>query len=366
MAYYQTLSPAELDMAYQANLPRVPSVKNETKEKKEKVSSLAKLIKEHLTRHKTYHFRPVKIDGINCYVVIHSKYKIINFESINIKCLITKNNRKKKQAYSLLFVKYKNIEQALYKIEQIVSTYKIYNGDLVSPQSYNQLKLEEVIIPYNEEQVCCICSDNTIDMTLCKHYLCFHCREQCVSTNNTNCPVCRKEEIVNIYNIENGMLNNNSYPILEYAIEYENDNTTEQQSILEDDEDSDDENEQTNNDSDNETIINISVNRDNSGDHQPLLAMDESYNTIHNMHNEIHDHITEAFRILRSNVTVRNREIIEFNNHWGRNLHNDLNYIDENTTIELNFVDSPLEHGELAELNETSNFNETVENKNVV
>jgi hypothetical protein len=279
--------------------------------------------------------------------------------------LVTKNNRKRKQTYSLLYVKYKSIEQALHKIENIVATYKVYNGDLVSSESYIQLKLEESIIPYSDEQVCSICNDNTMDITLCKHYICFHCREQCVLTNNMNCPVCRNEEIINIYNIDNGMINNSSYPILEFAIEYENDNNTRDFINIQDDDDDDDEISRNNSDNDSEnedeTIIDIQDNEERESieliiDRQPqnnVILSNPPYD-ISGVHREITQHITNAFDLITSNVTRRNREIMEFNNNWGGSVYN------ESSDIELqDDSNNRMEEGELV-------VNENVEHKNVV
>jgi len=390
MASLSALRPEFLEQAYQRPVNIVQSVNNKiinnnkNDEKYRNIKQLARLIKKHLTKHKTYHLRPVKIDGIYCYVVIHSKYKIVNFESINIKCLVTKNNRKRKQTYSLLYVKYKSIEQALHKIENIVATYKVYNGDLVSPESYIQLKLEESIIPYSDEQVCSICNDNTMDITLCKHYICFHCREQCVLTNNMNCPVCRNEEIINIYNIDNGMINNSSYPILEFAIEYENDNSSHDFINISNDDEVSRNNSDNDSENEDETIIDIQDNEEQNQqdndeeresieliiDRQPqnnVILSNPPYD-ISGVHREITQHITNAFDLITSNVTRRNREIIEFNNNWGGSVYNDSNIIELQdasnnrmeamSPINLSFNDE-IEEGELV-------VNENVEHKNVV
>jgi hypothetical protein len=392
MASLSALRPEFLEQAYQRPVNSVPivntnTIKNNNKndEKYRKIKQLARLIKKHLTKHKTYHLRPVKIDGIYCYVVIHSKYKIVNFESINIKCLVTKNNRKRKQTYSLLYVKYKSIEQALHKIENIVASYKVYNGDLVSPESYIQLKLEETIIPYNEEQVCSICNDNTMDITLCKHYICFHCREQCVLTNNMNCPVCRNEEIINIYNIDNGMINNSSYPILEFAIEYENDNSSHDFINISNDDDDDDEVSRNNSDNDSEnedeTIIDIRDNeeqnqQDNDEERESIELIIDRQPQINviianppSVQYDINDYITDTFNLITTNVTRRNREIIEFNNNWSiDHLYNESsdielqdtnnNRLDTMTLTELSFSEE-IEEGELV-------VNEIVEHKHIV
>jgi hypothetical protein len=190
--------------------------------KEEITKKLANGIREHLKKYKTYTFRPAKIDGIYCYAVIHRKKKIVNFESINVICHISvRNKTKKTQKYSLLYKKYKTIENALEIVENVASTYKIYNGDLVNPNDYLLLRLEENLIPYEEHQKCCVCLENTQETTICNHYICFHCRDKCIATESTDCPICRKPGIMRIFNIDNHMINNSEYTILSEAIDYE-------------------------------------------------------------------------------------------------------------------------------------------------
>jgi hypothetical protein len=401
MASLLALRPEFMDNAYNQNVNSVNKnvEKNNEKdnEKNTKIKELAHLITEHLKKFKSYHFRPVKIDGINCYVVIHKKYKIINFEAINIKCLVHKQGKKMKQQYSLLFVKYNNIEQAIRKIEDIVATYKVYNGDLVCENAYKQLKLEEVVIPYSQEQVCCVCNENTMDTTLCNHYICLHCREQCILSNNTNCPVCRNEEIVNIYNIDNGLINNSSYDILQYAIEYENNENISLMDfvrlapgIIESDSESEsDSDDNENEDNENETIIEIEENRENAQETQntnnivDLTAIDNGNDDdimldgnliLPDIHNEIRQHINSAIQLLSANITVRNRQIIEFNNNWGNvyndntsnNIGNRIEYGIDNGIVARSpvpFSNNQLEQGEVIE---TISSYVNSENKNIV
>jgi hypothetical protein len=190
--------------------------------KDQQKTELAKRITEKLKKNRTYFFRPIAIDGILCYPVIYGgRHKIVNFESIHINCFVKKGDKKYKQKYSLFFQKYKTIIAALDLIEEVVKNYKVYNGDLVSKETYDLMKLEEAIVPYTEDQICCVCNDNTTDTTLCKHHICLQCREQCILNDQHNCPICRKEEIMNMYYNESNLINNNEYHILQYAIEYE-------------------------------------------------------------------------------------------------------------------------------------------------
>lgn len=192
--------------------------------KDQQKTELAKLISEKLKKNRTYFFRPIAVDGILCYPVIYGgRHKIVNFESIHINCFVKKGDKKYKQKYSLFFQKYKTIIGALNLIEDVVKNYKIYNGDLVSKEAYELMKLEESVVPYTEDQKCCVCNDNTTDITLCKHHICLQCREQCLLNEQPNCPVCRKEEIINMYFNETNLINNSEYQILQYAFEYEDD-----------------------------------------------------------------------------------------------------------------------------------------------
>lgn len=201
-----------------------PMQHTSTNPKDQQKTELSKRITEKLKKQRTYFFRPVAIDGILCYPVIYGgRHKIVNFESIHINCFVKKGDKKYKQKYSLFFQKYKTIAGALDSIEDVVQNYKIYNGDLVSKDAYELMKLEEAVVPYTEDQKCCVCNDNTTDITLCKHHICLQCREQCLLNEQPNCPVCRKEEIMNMYCNETTLINNSEYQILQYAFEYEED-----------------------------------------------------------------------------------------------------------------------------------------------
>ena len=210
------------------------------------LTKLANGIREHLIKFKTYTFRPIRIDGIYCYPVIHRKTQIVNFESINIICEVTTKDRIRKfQKYSLLHKKYKTIESAILFIERVVSTYKVYNGDLVNSRDFELLKLEEKFVPYEDNQKCCVCLENTQEITTCNHYICLHCREQCISSQKIDCPMCRKSGIIRIFNIDNKMINNVEYEIVRNSIDYEQ-SITESSSELStsDDDEADDDHEE--------------------------------------------------------------------------------------------------------------------------
>ena len=191
----------------------------ETRELQKK--QLATKIKKHLKKNCSYAFRCVNIDGVKCYPVIHKYKKIINIESIHVAYFNKNNNNSSPEKYSLYFTHYDNIEGAIEKIERIVKTFKLYDGDLVSSNEYENLKLEEVFVPYNEAQQCCVCYENTMEITLCDHYICFKCRETCIMKDQCDCPMCRKPDVLKYFNIDNGLINNVQHKDLKRALEIE-------------------------------------------------------------------------------------------------------------------------------------------------
>jgi hypothetical protein len=185
-------------------------------------AELEELIQLHLMMSKTYSFRTVKIDGVWFYPVIHKHGRILNFECVNITCLVkNKHGENITEKYSAYHTKYTSIKEALSIIKNVISTYKIFNGDLLAPMDYKMAKMEEILIPYSEEQVCCVCYENTMDTTICDHHLCMKCREICIYKKCLDCPMCRNPGIVKIYNIDNGLINNNEYGSLKRALEIE-------------------------------------------------------------------------------------------------------------------------------------------------
>jgi len=179
-------------------------------------------IYQHLKFNPSYSFRTVTIDGVLCYPVIHKHRKIVNFECVNIFCYVkNKWGDKTKEKYSVYYKKYSSIKEAILTVELVNKSFRIYNGDLMSPHDYKMAKAEERFIPYNQSQVCCVCYENTLDTTVCDHYLCLKCREVCLKKCVKDCPMCRNPGIVSIYNIDNGLINNNVYTILREALEFE-------------------------------------------------------------------------------------------------------------------------------------------------
>jgi hypothetical protein len=188
-----------------------------TEQKKELVEG----IREYLLRNETYTFRPTKIDGTNVYIVIYHKFKVVNIESIFVQCKVNINSFEEVQNYSLYHFEYKTLEKAIERIEMIKKEYKIYNGELVDATVYKLSKLEESIIPFSEEEKCCVCFENTSDITLCNHSICLTCRESSIINNHFDCPMCRKSNAMYFYNNKNNLINNEQFALVKRAIHCE-------------------------------------------------------------------------------------------------------------------------------------------------
>jgi hypothetical protein len=172
-------------------------------------SKIVEMIKMKIKKGiKEYHFRPYCIDGVYCYIVLYLKQKILTIESINIKCYF---NDIHTMPYVLYHKKYKSIDKIVQLIHKITTTYKIISGDLLSTGDYNDMKTEEILIPYNENEVCCVCLENTTDNTTCGHFICLRCRDKCIIQKKKDCPICRSRNVLPIYSNTINLINNVDY-----------------------------------------------------------------------------------------------------------------------------------------------------------
>lgn len=190
-------------------------------EKQENIDKLVQGIEDLFETNDIYTFRPIKIDGIQCYINIYNNYNLVNIESVYVRCEVDVDGTNEKQKYSLYHFEYNTLEYAIKRIAKVVKNNKFYNGELLDKKIYEMSKLEETILPYSEDEVCSICMENTTDITVCKHSICLHCREKCIIREQKNCPVCRRENILDLYNTNTGLINNQQYDILKRAIHSE-------------------------------------------------------------------------------------------------------------------------------------------------
>jgi len=192
---------------------------NTSKPPQKDFSNIIKMIKRKIKNNcKEYNFRPYCIDGVFCYIVLYLKQKMLTVESINIKCNFNENRNY--TPYVLYHKKYKSIEKVLQLIHKIVTSYKILNGDLVSATDYDDIKTEEEIIPYNENEICSVCLEHTTDTTSCVHFICLSCRDKCIIQKKRDCPICRCSNVLPTYMNVMQLINNVDYSEL-YELFYD-------------------------------------------------------------------------------------------------------------------------------------------------
>jgi hypothetical protein len=175
---------------------------------------LEKNIQDFFKKSNTYVFRSTEIDGIYCSCILYRDEKIVSVESTRV-IVITNDN--KIENYSLHYEYYDSILHAIGIVNAIVKTYKLYNGDLYSPEDYAYLLAEEKIVPFLETERCSVCNINTTDMTTCNHYICFRCRENALRDGIRSCISCNTLNVLHIYHSKN-ISNNQKYNDIDYAL----------------------------------------------------------------------------------------------------------------------------------------------------
>jgi len=212
---------------------------------------LAKLLQKKKDKgSKEYHFRPYAIDGVFCYIVLYLRHSLLTVESVNVKCKFTYEGQIYNQPYVLYHRKDMTFEDALNNVVKITTKYKILNGDLESPENYEELKLENCVLPYGENERCCICYENTTDTTICNHAICFNCRENCILKQQLNCPICRNENIMQYYNNTIQLFNNRDSTEVNHVLVHNLD----KYEVFQEDDDSSSEEEDDNNSSSSEPM----------------------------------------------------------------------------------------------------------------
>lgn len=163
---------------------------------------------------------PIKIDGVEVYVCIsknnEEKYTYM-LETANIHIFSSTNNDQRSRIVVFISDNYfESFIELLDELNIIKDTYVFLNENIISPQKY-ELYLENPRIccsRLKKTEMCSVCFENTYIYTLCKHPLCFKCRDVWVQQKNVNCPVCRRKD-VDIMHIEEDK------EIIEAEIEYE-------------------------------------------------------------------------------------------------------------------------------------------------
>jgi len=159
---------------------------------------LEKIIKKKLSippkygHFTSYSLGKTKIDECDVYVTIKGYLKsdgnkyIIDIGSFHIMQIINDNP----DFYELYRKGYVSIMECLKQIKFVSKNYKLYDGKLISPKEINEEMLKKNIIPYDKNEICSVCYENTQEETICGHLLCFRCRCNIVKKTK-KCPICR-------------------------------------------------------------------------------------------------------------------------------------------------------------------------------
>lgn len=144
-----------------------------------------------------YSFQDIKIDSVLCNVEIFFKLKIIVFKLKNI--YVTYDGfYSYSSRYIPLHLKYKDIKDAVFKIHNVYSNYKFFDGALMNKNEINKRICENKLFDHPFDS-CCICYNNTNEITLCKHPICIICREKMIISNKNQCPICRRANVLKYF-----------------------------------------------------------------------------------------------------------------------------------------------------------------------
>jgi len=137
--------------------------------------------------------------------ITHHTYVVI--DEIQVKIYVKKENNVYEYCISSFFIGdddsidllekdgFSTLLELLTDIEEVKKTYRLLEHKLLSPNDFEFAKLQRVIYPLNMDNLCSVCYEPTIEYTICKHPICFKCREKCIQSNNSKCPICRETEL---------------------------------------------------------------------------------------------------------------------------------------------------------------------------
>lgn len=211
----------------------------------QKIRDFADNIRQRFYKKKMYIFRRMLIDGIHCQPVLYDSIKLLNIETVKIHSKVKRGGQLHDEQYSIYHYRYKTVEDAIRKLQYVSKSFKVVDGNLISPTSYKDLNMEVELIPYDESQKCNICYISTADCLECRHHICLKCRQDCVMRNIHKCPECRKPNVMKYYNIDNGLTNNTCHRSVMMAMDIERmqDASTEDEATEDADEEEDEDTE---------------------------------------------------------------------------------------------------------------------------
>jgi hypothetical protein len=80
-------------------------------------------------------------------------------------------------------------------IHDVIKTHRLLEHNLLSPTEFEFAKFQRKCFPLSSDKSCCVCYEPTLEYTICKHSICYRCREKCVFNKNFTCPICREENL---------------------------------------------------------------------------------------------------------------------------------------------------------------------------
>lgn len=171
---------------------------------------------------KVYEFQEIIIDNITFLYEIYFEKQLFIIKCKNIFVLFD-NEHDDDNTYSGRYIIhhkfYDNFKELLFYISSIHTHFKIFNGVFLNSLQIKQKVTEQHFFRHTVN-FCCICFEQTNETTICKHYICLKCREIMVLREKFNCPICRKNDVLqyfsndinDIYNLkfdELNFINNN-------------------------------------------------------------------------------------------------------------------------------------------------------------
>jgi hypothetical protein len=140
---------------------------------------------------------PLKIDGIYVYIYIYIIYEgtctyyTYSFETANI---ILVNEAETRFRQVIVFESnqwFNDIRTLFSEMITVKDRYIFSDCRFIPPEEKHKPKISN----FNSE-TCSVCFETTYYYTLCKHPLCYKCREKCIEYNNISCPICRQTNVM--------------------------------------------------------------------------------------------------------------------------------------------------------------------------
>lgn len=166
------------------------------------VESMAELIDEYFrvenkTRYKLNEYSIIEIDEVKVDVYIKIYRPDVNDKEANTTYSLVIKSKNVYLGRDDNFVIYnsydhKTIREILELLVKINNEYVFMDHFLLSPFELKHAKMQRKMFPLSQDFTCSVCSESTIEYTLCNHSICYKCREFCISKGKTyNCPICR-------------------------------------------------------------------------------------------------------------------------------------------------------------------------------